>query len=464
MIRNYCKMCATLTNSDIEKIERVSETVSILSSILNMDVFIDCPTKDENRAIVVHHAKPEKNSLYSKNITGEIANSSNEPAVFRSFMTGLPSKNYKAITQEGETVLQNIMPVINESNEVIATIIVEYLKNEENKIDVDLFNITANKLVEEIDISRTNIPEFVKDGVVVFNQKGTVSYVNKVAKKIYSLLGFSKSILGESFENIVITKTNLKDILSQKKEQNIEIIISGMILSISYFLTCLDQSSCNIVMIIRDITKEKINEQELILKSVVIKEIHHRVKNNLQTIASLLRIQKRRVENEEAKKILDETINRILSIAITHEVLSENGLDILNIKKIIQLIYKNSFANSIDKIETLKFNIVGDDFDISSDKATSIALVVNEVLQNAINYAFPNGEKGAIEVCIKKEKFYSKVSITDNGVGISEKKIRKNSLGLMIVEKIVKDKLKGTFTLTSQLGKGTRVEFEFKTE
>ena len=306
MIRNYCKMCSTLTASDIEKIERVSETVSILSNILNMDVFLDCPTKDKDNAVVVYHARPETNSLYSKNIDGEIAPSSKEPAVFRTFMTGLPSKNYKAITQEEQQVFQNIIPVFNDLQEVIAVIIVEYRASQEHEFDSDMFNLTATKLIRDIDISRSRIPEFVKDGIIVFNQDGIVTYINKVAEKIYSTLGFGKSIVGQEFQNIVLTKTSIGNILNQKKDKTVEITISNMILTITYFVTSIEEDNHNVVMVIRDITKEKNNEQEILLKSVVIKEIHHRVKNNLQTIASLLRIQKRRVENDETKKILDE--------------------------------------------------------------------------------------------------------------------------------------------------------------
>lgn len=464
MIRNYCKMCATLTPVDIDKIERVAETTLILSNMLGMDVFIDCPTRDRDKAVVVHHARPEKDSLYSRNIMGEVATSKNEPAVFRSFITGLISKHYKAITQEGETVSQNVLPITNDSDEVIGVIIVEFLKKEEKHFNSDLFNITANKLMNEIELYRSTIPEFVKDGIVVFNREGIVTYVNKAAKKIYSLLGFSKCIMGETFENITFTKTKINEILKGNREESMEISISGVILLVTYFVTTLDKGKINIIMIVKDITKEKINEQELILKSVAIKEIHHRVKNNLQTIASLLRIQRRRIDNPETKKILDETINRILSIAITHEVLSDNGLDNLNIKKIIQLIYKNSFGNSIDKIGKIEFNINGDDFNISSDKATSIALVANELLQNVVDYAFPEDLCGKVSVTIEKSQFYSTVIISDNGVGIDKSKQRSNSLGLMIVERIIKDKLKGYFEIISEINKGTTVKFEFKNE
>lgn len=462
MIRNYCKMCSTLVATDIEKIERIAETVSIFGSILNIDVFIDCPTKDKNKAIVVYHVRPEKKSLYSKNIAGEIAEVNKEPAVFRSFLTGLPSKNYKAVTQEEIDVYQNIVPICNDNKEVIAVIILEYREKDSLNFNSDLFNLTATKLIRDMDVSRTQIPEFVKDGIVVFDQDGVVKYVNKVASGIYSALGFSKDLVGEDFQNIVLTKTTVEEVLRQQENQNVEITISNLILLVSYFVTILNNEELNIVMVIRDITKEKNNEQEIILKSFVIKEIHHRVKNNLQTIASLLRIQKRRVANQEVKKILDETINRILSIAITHEVLSQNGMDSLDIKTIIQLMYKNSFKNAIDKMKKIEFNIIGDSFIISSDRATAIALVINELVQNAINYAFVGKTKGKIQIIIEKKTFYSKIIVTDDGVGMDYKKVRENSLGLMIVKRLVTDKLNGSFVLKSKQGKGTMVEFEVR--
>lgn len=462
MIKTYCKICSTLVATDIEKIERVVETVQMLSNILNVDVFIDCPTKDKDKGIVIYHARPEKNSLYSKNISGEIAISSKEPAVFRTFLTGLPSRNYKAINQEEQQVFQNIIPIFNESREVIGVIIVEYRDLEKDYFRFDAFNLTASNLLKELDLSRNSIPDFVKDGIVVFNQEGIVVYVNKIAKTIYQTLGYPNNILGESFQNIVLTKNKLEDIFLGEKIDSQEIEISNIILNISYFVPCLEEKNCNIIMLIRDITKEKNSEQELMLKSMVIKEIHHRVKNNLQTIASLLRIQKRRVDNDEVKKILTETINRILSIAITHEILSENGMDSLSIKMIIQLLYKNFFENILDKNKKIEFNIYGDDFVIDSSKATSIALVINELVQNALHYAFVNRDEGRIDVTIKKGVFFSKLIVSDNGVGMDEKKYRDNSLGLMIVERLIVDKLQGNFELKSEINQGTTIEFEIK--
>lgn len=106
--------------------------------------------------------------------------------------------------------------------------------------------------------------------------------------------------------------------------------------------------------------------------------------------------------------------------------------------------------------------MIGDDFIISSDKATSVALVINELIQNAIHYAFHNRTEGKIDVIIEKKTFFSKITISDNGVGMDAKKYRENSLGLMIVEKLVTDKLEGNFELKSKINEGTTIEFEIK--
>ena len=88
-----------------------------------------------------------------------------------------------------------------------------------------------------------------------------MTYINKIAEKIYASLGFSKSIVGEQFENIALTKTSIQEILNQKTDKTIEVTISNIILAIAYFITSLEEDNYSIVMVIRDITKEKNNEQ-----------------------------------------------------------------------------------------------------------------------------------------------------------------------------------------------------------
>ena len=197
------------------------------------------------------------------------------------------------------------------------------------------------------------------------------------------------------------------------------------------------------------------------LKSVAIKEIHHRIKNNLQTIASLLRMQARKAEDESVKKILNDSINRILSISITHEMLAQNGFDNLKIQEVIKKIQRNSVRENTNENFNLKISIEGDDFQINSDKATTIALIINELIENSVKHAFKNKKCGTITVGIKNEGEKAKISVVDNGIGMENRKIKKNSLGLQIVKSLVKDKLDGDLNIKSD-NNGTNISFDVK--
>ena len=240
-----------------------------------------------------------------------------------------------------------------------------------------------------------------------------------------------------------------------------DIHIAKMDLNIHYYLIKESKNVKNVVLFIKDLTEIKEKEKELILKSVAIKEIHHRVKNNLQTIASLLRIQARKTEDEAVRQAFNESINRILSIAVTHEILAQNGLDDLKIKEMFSKILKNSIRASIGENLDLKTSISGDDFKINSDKSTSIALIANELVQNSITHGFKGMTSGKIDITVKQGKIKSKVTIADNGVGFKSKDFKNESLGLQIVKSLVKEKLFGTIDIKSTKN-GTIIVFDFE--
>src|SRR5439155_16483578 len=134
--------------------------------------------------------------------------------------------------------------------------------------------------------------------------------------------------------------------------------------------------------------EERRKDQELSIKSAMIQEIHHRVKNNLQTIASLLRLQARRTGSPEVGDMLRETINRILSIAVVHESLSHDESSIIDVKEVCQRIIAEVTQGILDPDKHIHFAIRGTDLPLPAQQATSCALIVNELLQNAVKHAF----------------------------------------------------------------------------
>ena len=460
MLRTICKQYTELSNKDIEKLEKICEGLPVMSKLLKADVFIDCMTENRDTAIVVAEANPRRGSSYTQSVVGKFAYRKNEPAVLRTLETGHPSRDYKALTQENKSVTQNVVPIRSdeESGEIIAVLIVEEGMNEEN-INKELSFL--NNATDDILMRERKIIDYINDGIIIFNEEGLCIYANSRAKYVYRKIGYKDFFLGEKFDNIVIDDVEFEDVLSGKVSEKSDVNISNMVLSLEYILVKETKDVKNVVLFIKDITEIKIKEKELILKSVAIKEIHHRVKNNLQTIASLLRIQARKTDDKAVKAAFSDSINRILSISVTHELLAQNGLDELEIKEVINKILKNSVRENLEGHLKLKIDVIGDNFEINSDKATTIALIVNELVENCIKHAFKGRSRGHITIKVKSGEMKSRIFISDDGIGMDEKNFEKGSIGLQIVKSLVKEKLYGNLDIKTG-NKGTEISFGFE--
>ncbi|GAA0123554.1 MAG: histidine kinase N-terminal domain-containing protein [Clostridium argentinense] len=464
-IRDLCLKYTSLKESDILIIENIATTLQLIADSANANVFIDCPTKHSGEAIVVAEAKPStKNSLYKEKVVGKFAERQNEPASLRTLELGVPSRDLKAITQEHIKVKQNVEPIRNRENKTIGVLIVEKDITEtlSSNRKLEILAKTNEELTSQIanrNYKESDITYHINDAILIFDENGVLRFKNPVAEELYKKLGYKEDLVGMDFSNLSLYNCSFEEVVNNGCMDVKDIDIGDISLQVKYIV----QSSkvLNLVMLISDVTDMRQKEKELILKSVVIKEIHHRVKNNLQTIASLLRLQSRRIKGEEFTNAMNESINRILSIAATHEILAKQGIDEVNIKEVINKI-KASIV-SVEKRDNvdLQVNIVGDDFSINSDKSTSIALVVNELLQNSLKHAFKDRTAGKITIKIEQGNIYSTISIIDDGVGFDVNSIKESSLGLMIVRSLVNDKLNGNLNIYSN-SQGTTAVFDFK--
>jgi two-component sensor histidine kinase len=194
------------------------------------------------------------------------------------------------------------------------------------------------------------------------------------------------------------------------------------------------------------------------IKSAVIKEIHHRVKNNLQTIASLLRLQMRRSQSNEIEKVYRESINRINSIAIIHEYLAQDGLEQIDFKEILTKISKIIVSSMRRSEQAIQVVVAGESVYLPSNKATSFALIVTELIQNCMIHGFRDQHEGTIAVALVTKDDFISLSVTDDGVGIEDMELvlQKGHLGLKIVDTLVKEDLEGTMHFRNT-GNGTEV-------
>ena len=216
MLRTICKQYTKLSKKNIEKLEKISEGLPVLSKLLKADVFIDCMTESRDTAIVVAEANPRTGSSYTQSVVGKYAYRRNEPAVLRTLETGHPSRDYKALTQENKIVTQNVVPIKSDKDDkvIIAVLIVEEGVNEEslNKELSFLNNATDDILISSVEMSRERrIIDYINDGIIIFNEEGVCIYANSRAKYIYRKIGYKDFVLGEKFDNIVIDNVEFED-------------------------------------------------------------------------------------------------------------------------------------------------------------------------------------------------------------------------------------------------------------
>lgn len=195
--------------------------------------------------------------------------------------------------------------------------------------------------------------------------------------------------------------------------------------------------------------------------NVAMQEIHHRVKNNLQMVASILNIQARRSADPQMKRAFQENTARVLSIAAIHDILtSTDDGDSVALRPLLEKLRRN-LQSMMPQGQEILITIRGDEASVSSEKASSIALVVNELLTNALEHGFPGRQKGRITVTLLRGRETSGITVEDDGVGFSPGEKRTESFGLEIISLIVQDKLGSKLQIQSGPD-GTKAMFGFR--
>jgi two-component system, sensor histidine kinase PdtaS len=198
-----------------------------------------------------------------------------------------------------------------------------------------------------------------------------------------------------------------------------------------------------------------IENTRLITNAAVVREMHHRIKNNLQNVAMLLRLQMSGEREISAREVLHESVNRILSIAAVHEVLSQRGFRLVDLREVLTRVGRAVAQNMQRPGLEVEVTVQGDEVALPSQVATSLALAVNELIQNALEHAFVGRAQGCVAVCLRRTPGQLEVEVRDDGVGLSESSSRQ--LGLEIVETLVREDLAGEWWLTGDGGTTARI-------
>ncbi|SHE51434.1 Two-component sensor histidine kinase, contains HisKA and HATPase domains [Ferrithrix thermotolerans DSM 19514] len=305
----------------------------------------------------------------------------------------------------------------------------------------------------------------VGDGVVLLDEELKVRFLSPNALSALHRLGCSSPSLGKSLADQGIeldgplrSAESLSPVLEEIEGQQEA--------AVTFFCMPLinSQRADGFLLLLQDVTNIRRSERLLISKDATIREIHHRVKNNLQTISSLLRLQSRRVDSVQARDALAEAERRIRSIAVVHEVLSREIGEQVSTEEIVGAIIRLAQESVPPGVE-LKIDIEVTDFEIEAQLATPLAVVLQELIQNSIEHGSKDREELKVTVGLQRFDGTLRLTVGDDGVGFPpEFSIESStSLGLLIVRDLVRSQLRGELRLSSD-DKGSMVSIEIPTD
>lgn len=421
------------------------------------DIFIDCKTRDPEKAIVVAEIRGE-DSPYEETVVGKLALKDREPAVLRTLHTGEKTFHLDGLSQEGRPIFQTTTAIRNKGK-VIGVLIIEKALGPEDAHEEKKESFKnckeegARNLIPLVD-------EFSKDGFLIFDLEGRLIYENLAAEKLYKHLGYRQSIQGMNFENLSFGDVRFRDLLETDFLETEDLALGQNYYTIKYSRLLEEEK---IVMVIQDTTLLKRQKEALEAKSTLLKEVHNRVKNNLKTIVSLLNLQARVAGDSRVKKAFRESTNRILSIAAIHEILAREPEDQVDLKEVIhKLLFSSNYIGTEDqRVEEVQ--IYGEGIQVSSTKASSLAMIINELVANAYEHAFSKGDRGIIEIHLQEEGGQALITVEDNGRGFQVDQVKKTSFGLDLVQNLTEKNLKGRVKITSKKGK-TKISLSFPLE
>ncbi|CUR55894.1 putative two-component system sensor kinase [metagenome] len=314
----------------------------------------------------------------------------------------------------------------------------------------------------------------VGDGFVRVDAAGRVAYGSPNALSVFRRLGLGTDLTGLNLAELTRSlvpprrrpdEETLSAVLAGRMHRDTEIQTDEVALILRSIPLRPQGDHIGGLILLRDVTDLRRRDRELVTKDATIREIHHRVKNNLQTVAALLRLQARRIDNDEAKSALEEAVRRVGSIAIVHDMLSQAVEEHVAFDDVVDQLTRmvtevSAVGGHVRVRRDGSFGVV------RSETATALAMVLTEVLQNAVEHGYGAGDSGQIVLHVRRLVGRLHLTVDDDGRGLPEGFDLDSStnLGLSIVRTLVESELDGLLQLGNRASGGTRVDIDLPVE
>jgi two-component sensor histidine kinase len=309
----------------------------------------------------------------------------------------------------------------------------------------------------------------VGDGLIRMDINGTISYASPNARSAFSRMGWTNELegfsLGEIAETVSREKSDAREealitSLSGRALRRVEVENLGGAIDLIVLPIIAGQNRTGAIVLLNNVTELRRREREIVTKDATIREIHHRVKNNLQTVSALLRLQARRIDDPGASQALNEAVRRIASIALVHETLSSSSDSMVAFDEVLDRLVSHALELTprMSELSILRKGSLGL---LESRIATPLALVITELIYNSLEHGLES-EGSKLEIAIERNKKSVTVTISDDGVGLPDgfSIAESSNLGLQIVRTLTENELRGKLSLISD-DQETRAILEF---
>jgi two-component sensor histidine kinase len=304
------------------------------------------------------------------------------------------------------------------------------------------------------------------DGLIRLDAEGTVTFASPNGLSAFNRMGFAEELEGQSLAEVttqllngtLVVDESLPLVVTGRAPWRTDVEAKGVTVSLRAIPLRTRGQRFGAIVLCRDVTELRHDERELITKDATIREIHHRVKNNLQTVASLLRIQARRTHSDDAKDALSQAMRRVAAIAVVHDTLSEGlsqrvDFDVV-FERVLMLVTEVASAHNT----TVHPKFSGSFGVLPSEYATPLALALTELVTNAVEHGLA-GQEGRVEIVASRSEETLTVEVRDTGSGLPEGKVG-SGLGTQIVRTLIQGELGGIIDWHTMVGSGTVVTIE----
>jgi len=464
----------------VDHLQRVVSEWQLVADLSFADLLLWVPVQSPvtGAMMCVAQARPTTaNTVHTEDAVGTVRGPGEHQELRRALHTGDPCQAETPGWHSGMPLRREAVPVRSDG-EVVAVLgrdtdlaqlrVPSALENVYLDCAADLCQMIADGSFPAVEsVTDVHTSPRAGDGLIRLEPSGTVRYASPNALSAYHRMGLPTDLVGTDLAHITRTLVTdpfdasetvqrIRAALAGEPSLRIEADARGATVLIRALPLRPRGRPTGALVLVRDVTEVKRRDRALLSKDATIREIHHRVKNNLQTVAALLRLQARRTTNEEARSALAESVRRVSSIALVHDTLSMSVDERVDLDDVVdRLVPMMTDVATLNSQVTVRregrFGV------LSAELATPLVMVLTELVQNALEHGFPAGDTGSVVLRAHRSARALDVVVHDDGRGLPSGFTldRVERLGLQIVRTLVDAELRGSLTLQAADGGGT---------